>query len=108
MVDSLTKWQLNLTLSAEEAITILTELYEGSDKEFVFNATTKIDGSLYDIYQKFPSTKSDFVLRFSDSVCQTPFVSFSNFGEIEPNHVIAFEGGVIKVYESAPPDLEKI
>ena len=97
-MDTLAKWQLNQILSLEEAITILTELYEGSDKEFVFNTNTKIDGSLYDIYQKFPSTKSDFVLRFSDSVCQTPFVSLSDFEELAAK-IIKFDGGEIKIYD---------
>jgi len=96
----LEKWQLKKTLSKEEAISVLVELYEGSDKEFVFNTKTKINSLLYDIYQKFPSTKSDFVLRFSDSVCQTPFVSLSNFEELTATHIIKIDEGDIKVYES--------
>ena len=93
-----TKWQLNQTLSEEEAISVLLELYEGANKTFVFDSSTKINSKLYDLFEKFPSTKHEYVLRFSEQICPTPFVSLTEFEEIKPQHVIFCEHYKIFVY----------
>ena len=97
-MDVLTKWQLKQTLSEEEAISVLVELYEGANKTFVFDASTKINSKLYDLFEKFPSTKHEYVLRFSEQICPTPFVSLNNFDTISPQHTIPTEDFVIYVY----------
>jgi len=98
IMDVLTKWQLKQTLSEEEAISVLVELYEGANKTFVFDASTKINSKLYDLFEKFPATKYEYVLRFSEQICPTPFVSLNSFDTISPQHTIPTEDFVIYVY----------
>jgi hypothetical protein len=98
-MNALMKWQLNQALSREEAISIIEELYSGSSKEFVFNTDTKIDTVLYSIYESFPSTQSDFVLRFSSVVCEIPFVSLNIFPDLNPHHTIRSDEHTIFIYE---------
>jgi hypothetical protein len=97
-MDFLTKWKLNLTLSEEEAMMVLKELYDGSNKIFVFDSNTKIDQKLYSIYEAFQETQSDFVLKFSGQKTESPFVSLTHFDDLAAQHVIFCEQFKIFVY----------
>ena len=79
-MDTITKWKLGEKLNNDETIVVLTELFEGTGKRFCFNATTKIDQQLYKIYEKFPkSENTNWILKFSSTQSERPFVSFENF-----------------------------
>ena len=79
---------------------MLTELFEGTGKRFCFNATTKIDQQLYKIYEKFPkSENTNWILKFSSTQSERPFVSFENFECLKCCHKILTENGFLYIYE---------
>jgi hypothetical protein len=98
-MDFLTKWQFKQTLSEEEAILVLKELYNGANKQFIFNSISKINNLLYSLYEKFPeNTQSELFLRFSENETDSPFVSTCVFENLKPQHTIPTEDFVIYVY----------
>ena len=82
----------------KESLIILNELFEGSNKKFIFNSSSPIDSSLYEIYNGFlENSSSIFFLSFSGEKTDLPFVSFNDFG----NHslTIKMEDKTLFIYE---------
>jgi len=98
-MDFLTKWQFKQTLSEEEAILVLKELYNGANKQFIFDSISKINNFLYSLYEKFPeNTQSELFLKFSENETDLPFVSTCVFENLKPQHTINLKNQTIYIY----------
>lgn len=98
-MDFLTKWQFKQTLSNEEAILVLKELYDGVNKQFVFDSISKINNLLYSLYEKFPeNTQSELFLKFSENETDSPFVSTRLIENLKPQHTIILNNQTIYIY----------
>jgi len=98
-MDFLTKWQFKQTLSDEEAILVLKELYDGANKQFVFDSISKINNLLYSLYEKFPeNTQSELFLKFSENETDLPFVSTRLIENLKPQHTIILNNQTIYIY----------
>ena len=99
-MDIITRWKLGEKLNEEEVVVILSELFEGASKSFVFDTETKIDQRLYRIYEKFPDSKNtNWILKFSNTETERPFVSFVKYDLLKSVHKIFLNDDVLFIYE---------
>jgi hypothetical protein len=76
------KWRLGEKLNKRETSELIQELFNNARKHFVFNATTKIDKNLYELFENFTqSENSNCCLKFSSIETDLPFVSFEKFSD---------------------------
>lgn len=103
-MDTITKWRMGQTLSVDEAMEILIELFSGADTEYVYQANHALNPKLYDLYDKFPKQQnsSNFKLYFSDfNIDKRPLATMSLLlNGKTPTHQIQTEEFIVRVYET--------
>jgi hypothetical protein len=98
-MDCLTKWKLGQIINEKDVQIVLEELYGGAGKILMFDATTKINPILHELYKNFEDDKDHKTkLKFSDKLCDKPFLSLNKF-DIPYTHIIFTENYTIYIYD---------
>ena len=97
-MDVISKWRLGEKLTIEEAIEIIDELFGGSNKQFNFDNSKKIDNSLYNLYQKFNHNDNEYTINFSNSRTNYPIISLIEIDK-KPSYTIRTFDFDIYIYE---------
>lgn len=95
---SLEKWQLKDNLILEEAVEVIQELFEGSNKQYLIQRNGVWSGALYLMYEKFKNTESEIILYFSTETTELrPCISNILFGQY--SHVMKIENEMFYIYD---------